>query len=172
MSFKLEPMSDATSERVFFDARLSPYRSLPPKGFFWLMAVLSFGCFCGSVACVALGAWPVTGFFGLDVALVYLAFRLSYRSARQTETVRLTDAALDVERVSVRGERRQWRFEPFWLRIVFQEEEEGQNRLLLTSHGKSLALGTFLSSPERRSLAVSLKTALGQWREGLRGRDR
>lgn len=164
-------MSDTTTEHVFFDARLSPYRSLPPKGFFWLMAALSLGGFCGSVACVALGAWPVTGFFGLDIALVYLAFRLSYRSARQTERVRLTDAALDVERVSVRGERRRWRFEPFWLRIVFQEWDEGQNRLLLTSHGRSLALGTFLSSPERRNLALSLKAALGQWREGLSRRD-
>ena len=109
-------MSDAASEPVFFDARLSPYRSLPPKGFFWVMALLSAIGFCAGIGFVLAGAWPVTGFFGLDVALVYLAFRLSYRSARQTETVRLTGAALDVERVSIRGEKRRWRFEPFWLR--------------------------------------------------------
>ena len=30
------------------------------------------------------GAWPVFGFFGLDVLLVYWAFRLNYRRARPT----------------------------------------------------------------------------------------
>ena len=163
-------MSDATSEPVFFDARLSPYRSLPPKGFFWVMAVLAGIGFCAGIGFVLAGAWPVTGFFGLDVALVYLAFRLSYRSARQTESVRLTEAALDVERVSIRGERRRWRFEPYWLKIVFEEWDEGQNRLILASHGKSLALGTFLSSPERRHLAVALKAALATWSDALRPR--
>jgi len=153
---------------VYFDATLSPYRSLPPAGFFWMMAILAAVGFCGGIGFILAGAWPVTGFFGLDVALVYLAFRFSYRSARQIETVRLTPAALDVERVSIRGERRRWRFEPYWLRIVFEEKEEGQSRLLLVSHGKSLALGVFLSAPERRTLAASLKAALVSWREALR----
>jgi uncharacterized membrane protein len=164
-------MTEAMSEPIFFDAKLSPYRSLPPKGFFWIMAVLAaIGC-CAGIGFVLAGAWPVTGFFGLDVALIYLAFRLSYRSARQTEKVRLTGTALDVERVGIRGERRAWRFEPVWLRIVFEEREEGENRLLIASHGKSFALGTFLSAPERRSLALGLKAALETWRHALRHRD-
>jgi uncharacterized membrane protein len=162
-------MADAPSDQVFFAATLSPHRSLPPRGFFWVMMVLAGGSFCASLGCVIAGAWPVTGFFGLDVALVYLAFRLSYRSARQIENVRLTQAALDVERVSIRGDRRRWRFEPFWLRVVFEESDEGQqNRLLLASHGKSMTLGAFLSAPERRRLALGLKTALGNWRSALR----
>lgn len=164
-------MSETTSEPVFFDATLSPFRSLPPRGFFWIMAVLAIIGFCGGIGFVLAGAWPVTGFFGLDVVLIYLAFRLSYRSARQTESVRLTETALDVERVSIRGERRHWRFEPFWLRIVFEEREDEQSRLVLTSHGKSFPLGTFLSSPERRSLAMGLKAALEAWRRSLRRRD-
>jgi uncharacterized membrane protein len=168
-------MSDATSEPVFFDATLSPHRSLPPRGFFWVMAVLAGASFGASIGFVLLGAWPVTGFFGLDVALVYLAFRLSYRSARQTETVRLTEADLQVERVSIRGERRFWRFEPFWLKLVFEEWDEGENRLRLVSHGKSLTLGAFLSAPERSGLARALTAALAAWRQALhpdKGRSR
>lgn len=160
-------MSDA-SEPVFFDARLTPHRSLPPKGLVWVMALLAFGSLASSIGFILAGAWPVTGFFGLDVALVYLAFRLSYRSARQTETVRLTQGALDVERITQYGEHRRWRFEPFWLRVVFEEREDGQSRLFLASHGKSMALGTFLSTPERRSLALDLKSALARWRAALR----
>jgi uncharacterized membrane protein len=161
-------MADAPPEQIFFDAKLSPHRSLPPQGFFWVMMLLAGISFCVSLGFVLAGAWPVTGFFGLDVVLVYLAFRLSYRSARQIENVRLTKAAFDVERVSIRGERRRWRFEPFWLRIVFEEEDEGQNRLLVSSHGKSMPLGAFLSAPERRRLALGLKTALTNWRNALR----
>ena len=164
-------MTETTPETVFFNARLSPFRSLPRKGFFWVMAVLAAVGFCSGIGFVLAGAWPVTGFFGLDVALVYLAFRLSYRSARQIETVRLTDRALDVERVGIHGDERRWRFEPYWLRVVFEEREEGQNRLLLASHGRSLALGAFLSSPERRNLALGLSAALESWRRSLRHRD-
>lgn len=161
-------MSEAVPDQVFFDATLSPHRSLPPKGFTWVMAILGGGSFCISLGFVLHGAWPVTGFCGLDVALVYLAFRLSYRSARQIETVRLTSRALDIERVDVRGQRRHWRFEPYWLKIIFEEWDEDQNRLLLASHGRSLVVGAFLSSPERRDLALSLTAAQAEWRRSLR----
>ena len=40
------------------------------------------------------GAWPVIGFFGLDVALIYLAFKLNYRSGRLYETIELTPGAV------------------------------------------------------------------------------
>ena len=164
-------MAETTQETVFFDAKLSPFRSLPPRGFFWVMTVLAAVGLCSGIGFVLAGAWPVTGFFGLDVALLYLAFRLSYRSARQSETVRLTERALDVERVGIRGEERRWRFEPFWLRVVFEERAEGQNRLFLASHGKRFPLGAFLSTPERRSLAQGLSAALEAWRRALTRRD-
>ena len=74
------------------------------------------------------------GFFGLDVALVYIAFRLNYRSARRSETIRLAGDVFTVERVDVRGERRMWRFQPFWLRVILEERGDEWNRLLVTSH--------------------------------------
>jgi uncharacterized membrane protein len=162
-------MSDTPSDQVFFAATVAPYRSLPPRGLFWLMAVLAGIGFCTGIGFILAGAWPVTGFFGLDVALLYLAFRLSYRSARQTESLRLTSKTLDVERVSVRGERQHWRLEPAWLRVTLDEGERGRGRLLLSSHGKTLSLGAFLSAEERRRLAAALKAALLRWRDSLRG---
>ncbi len=155
-------------EAVFFDATLAPYRSLPSRGFFWIMATLSAIGFSAGIGFVLAGAWPVTGFFGLDVALVYLAFRVSYRGARQREILRLTQARLDIERISVRGERRRWQFQPFWLRVVFEERDDGQNRLLVASHGQSLVLGAFLGPAERRSLAEDLGAALLRWRGAIK----
>lgn len=165
-----EAMSATEATTVFFDARLQPYRSLPPRGFGIVMAVLGGASFAMSVGCVMLGAWPVTGFFGLDVALVYLAFRASYRSARKIEHVQLTTADFTVERIGVRGDCRRWRFEPVWARLDFEEIDRDENRLAVTSHGKRLALGAFLSPVERRRLYRDLSDALARWRGALIGR--
>ncbi|HEV3175402.1 MAG TPA: DUF2244 domain-containing protein [Stellaceae bacterium] len=151
---------------VFFDAVLYPHRSLPPQGFMLLMLVLSVVSFAAGVSFVLLGAWPILGYFGLDVLLVYLAFRASYRSARMHEWVRLTEDTLTVERVGQRGERRRWQFQPFWLRVVLEERNE-TNRLVLTSHGRELVVGGFLAPAERRNLAVALKEALNRWRHHI-----
>ena len=90
-------MSDhaaAAAPTVFYDTVLKPHRSLPPKGFVVLMLVLAGASFAIGLVFVLNGAWPVTPFFGLDVGLVYLAFRLSYRQARQTEALQLTEDSL------------------------------------------------------------------------------
>ena len=55
-----------------------------------LMAVFGGVSFITGIAFLLKGAWPVFGFFGLDVALLYIAFRLNYRSGRLYETVDLT----------------------------------------------------------------------------------
>jgi uncharacterized membrane protein len=152
---------------VFFERVLWPHRSLPPRGFRLLMLGLGVLSLVAGICFVAAGAWPVCGFFGLDVALLYLAFRLSYRSARQRETLRLADDQFTVERVDIYGMRRLWRFQPFWLRVVLEERRDESNRLLLASHGKSIVIGDFLAPPVRRDLAATLRDVLSRWRAAL-----
>jgi uncharacterized membrane protein len=167
MSSTSDTAPNAAPHRVFFERVLLPYRSLPPRGFNMLMLVLAAISIVVGTLFVSLGAWPVCGFFGLDVALVYLAFRLSYRSARQRETLRLADDQLTVERVGIRGERRLWRFQPFWVRVVFEERGDESNRLALASHGRQLPIGSFLPPPMRREVATTLRDALARWRAAL-----
>ncbi len=149
---------------LHYETVLRPHRSLPPRGFFLLMLAIAGVSFGAGIAFVAMGAWPVTGFFGLDVLLLYGAFRLSYRSGRMRETLRLEGDDLTVERVSVRGEIRTWRFQAFWLRLLLVEQGPERNRLLLRSHGRELAIGGFLTADERRSLAAELDGALMRYR--------
>lgn len=156
-----------TPARIFFERVLLPYRSLPPRGFNILMLVLGLISVTVSIIFVTVGAWPVCGFFGLDVLLVYVAFRLSYRSARQRETLRLAEEEFTVERVGIRGDRHSWRFQPFWLRVVYEERPDQTNRLAITSHGRSLTIGTFLPAPVRREVAGALRDALARWRAAL-----
>ncbi|HEV2678250.1 MAG TPA: DUF2244 domain-containing protein [Aliidongia sp.] len=147
-----------------YEAVLRPHRSLPPRGFFFFMLAVAGVSFVTGVGFVMMGAWPVTGFFGLDVLLLYGAFRLSYRSGRMRETIRLAGDDVTVERVSVRGEIRTWRFQAFWLRIRMIELGNRGNRLLLASHGRELAVAGFLTPEERRALAADLDAALVRYR--------
>src|SRR5437868_6404596 len=153
--------------RVFFERVLLPYRSLPPRGFLVLMLLLALVSLAAGTGFVLIGAWPICGFFGLDVAFVYVAFRLSYRSARQRETLRLADDQFTVERVDIHGDRHFWRFQPFWLRVVLEERRDESNRLLLASHGNSIVIGDFLAPPVRRDLAATLRKVLSRWRTAL-----
>jgi uncharacterized membrane protein len=165
-----EAMSDRADDpapAVHYDAVLKPHRSLPARGFAVLMLLLAAVSCAVCVFFVWHGAWPVTPFFGLDVVLVWLAFRLSYRQARQREELTLTDDSLTVDRVSIYGERRRWQFQPFWLRVRFEEQDADTNRLVLTSHGRSLVVGSFLGPSERRGVAQGLTAALSRWRGRL-----
>src|SRR5260370_46642 len=148
--------TSTASAEPFFERVLLPHRSLPPRGFRLLMLLLGLVSLAASIGFVSIGAWPVCGFFGLDVAALYLAFRLSYRSARRREVLRLAGDDFTVERVSIYGERRMWRFQPFWLRIILEERPDESNRLFVASHGRSLVVRDFLRAPMRRELAHSL----------------
>jgi uncharacterized membrane protein len=157
----------APSGRAFFEHVLLPHRSLRSRSFHLLMGILGLVSLAVGIGFFTVGAWPVIGFFGLDVGLVYLAFRINYRSARQSETIRLADDVFTVERVSVRGERRHWVFQPFWVRVILEERRDTSNRLLVASHGRSLAIGEFVPPATRRELAVTLRDVLTRWRNSL-----
>jgi len=152
---------------TFFERVLLPHRSLPSRNFHLLMGLLGLISLGVGIGFVSIGAWPVVGVFGLDVAVVYLAFRLNYRSARQSETIRLAGDVFSVERVSVRGERRLWRFQPFWIKVILEERTDQQNRLLIASHGRALAIGDFVAPAVRRELAATIRTALARWSSSL-----
>src|SRR6188474_796931 len=100
-----------------FAAVLTPHRSLSPKGFAVLMTLVCIVSFGTGLLFYLLGAWPVVGFMGLDVVLIYIAFKLNYRSARLYETVDLTNDMLTITRVDPSGRARSWSFNPYWVRL-------------------------------------------------------
>jgi uncharacterized membrane protein len=160
-------LSAAPAHAYFFERVLAPHRSLPPRGFHLLMLILGLISLGVGIGFVSIGAWPVTGFFGLDVALIYLAFRLNYRSGRRCEIIRLAMNAFTVERIGIYGSRRLWRFQPFWVRVVLEERDAHSNRLFVASHGRFLAIGDFLAPAVRRDVAATLHDALACWRASL-----
>jgi uncharacterized membrane protein len=151
-----------------FRAVLHPHRSLGPKGFIILMLALGSVSFVTGLVFLSMGAWPVTGFFGLDVLLVYLAFRLNYRAARAYEMVELTPAALRLTQVTPSGRSREFEFNPYWVRIRFTEHPDGSNNLKLASHGREFEFARVLNDEERRDFARVLEGALAMARSASR----
>src|SRR5580704_10597269 len=103
-----------TAEPELFSALLTPHRSLNRTGFLVLMAFLTIVSFAAGLAFLLMGAWPVFGFFGLDVLVVYWAFRINFRRTKATEEIRVTPSELRVRRVSHRGDVVEWVPNPLW----------------------------------------------------------
>jgi uncharacterized membrane protein len=146
--------------RLLFDAILRPHRSLGPRGFLALMVFVALVSFAAGIAFVSIGAWPVFGFFGLDVLALYVAFRMNYRSGRLYETVQLDEAELRVARVQPSGRSEAWSFPSYWARVAVVERRDGPGGVVLASHGRSVAVGAFLTPEERESFAAALGEAL------------
>lgn len=166
--------NDTASSPPIFSAVLTPHRSLGRNGFAVLMAATVAVSFGGGLTFVIAGAWPVLGFFGLDVLLIYLAFRASYRAAHAYEQVIVTPTSLIVRKVTARGDSREWKLNPYWVRLERATDEVyGLQSLALVSHGRALTIAEALPPPERESFADALAEALRVSRQGgLRADER
>jgi uncharacterized membrane protein len=157
-------MTDATrlpNEPTLFSARLKPHRSLSRTGFIVVMAVLGGVSLTVGSIFLMMGAWPIFGFFGLDVLLVYLAFRASFRSARAFEDIHVTPSVLRVRQVSHHGQERENVSNPRWVRMeTTRDEDYGMTRLALISRGVPLVIGAFLAPQQREQVAHGLGEAL------------
>jgi uncharacterized membrane protein len=155
-------------EPTLFSALLTPHRSLNRTGFLVLMAFLSVISFTAGIAFLLMGAWPVFGFFGLDVLAIYWAFRINFRRARACEEILVTPSELRVRRVSHRGHVAEWVLNPLWVQIDQKAHAEfGIEKLYLVSHGRRLAIASFLGPDEKASFIKALNTALQIARRGV-----
>ena len=111
------------------------------------------------------GAWPVLGFFGIDVLALYIAFRVSYRAGRLIETVQIDADEVRLARVQPNGKRREWTFAPYWLQVIDEQPDGRNGHLLLRSHGRSVRFASFLSPAERAGLAGEIRDTLRRLRE-------
>ena len=154
-------------EPTIFSATITPHRSLGRTGFVVLMGIFGAVSFIAGMAFLTDGAWPVFGFFGLDVLLLYWAFRLNYRHAAAFEEVKVTPSTLTVRKVSHRGSAREWVLNPLWVRLEkVSHEEYGIERLLLVSRGKHLTIASFLGPDEKANFAQRLGAAISEAKRG------
>ncbi|HHZ09510.1 MAG TPA: DUF2244 domain-containing protein [Rhizobiales bacterium] len=156
-----ETNAPSDADAPIFRALLMPHRSLGRAGFYALMATLLVGWAVTGVVFLSRGAWPVFGFFGLDVLLVYVAFRMNYRAARAREEVSVSRTALDIRKTAPSGRTEDHRFNPFWARFdVARHAEIGITRMAVEGQGRTVPIGGFLNPDDRESFATAFSSAL------------
>jgi uncharacterized membrane protein len=154
-------------EPELFSALLTPHRSLNRTGFLVLMVFLSVVSFAAGLAFLLMGAWPVLGFFGLDVLAIYWAFRINFLRGRASEEISMTPSELRVRRVSHRGHVVEWVLNPVWVQLDQKIHAEfGIEKLYLVSKGRRVSIASFLGPDEKASFAKALLAALQAARRG------
>ncbi|CAN5156181.1 DUF2244 domain-containing protein [soil metagenome] len=167
MDDRNDPDHQQIADAPLFCARLTPHRSLSRNGFIALMVFVTVISFAAGVAFLLMGAWPVFGFFGLDVLVIYWAFKVNFRRADATEDIVVTPYEIRVRRVSHRGHVVEWTLNPLWVQLERKEDDEfGIEKLYLVARGRRLSVGGFLGSDEKASFAKALQAALHAAKRG------
>jgi uncharacterized membrane protein len=167
-SGKVLPGPAQRFERPVFAAVIHPQRSLGPGSIRIVMTLCCLAAAAVSIPFLVLGVWPVAGFFGLDLLALFVAFRLNVRDARAFEEVVLTPVELMFRRVSHRGRRLEWRFNPVWTSLHKEHDDEfGLQKLALVSRGRRVVIARELSPPEREEFAAQFGKALADVKRGM-----
>ena len=150
-----------------FAAVLRPHRSLTPKSIATIIGIVAVAGLFAAIPFIVLGFWPIAGFYGLDIALLYWAFRHNMRDAEAFEEIKLSALELSIRKVDPRGHERHWSFTPIWTRL---ERDLGKDKeirhLRLVSRGVKLSIAECLSQEDRQDFSDCFTTALRNARKG------
>ena len=144
---------------------IRPHRALTwPEAKRWLY-LLSLLPASSGVLFLAYGAPLVLPFAGLEIGLLWAAFYYVIYTGQWREVVRLQGEQLIIEKGRERP-LETYRFERHWVRVELRGAPYRgyPNRLCLTSHGREVYLGHFLTDGERAELARSLINAIHKTR--------
>jgi uncharacterized membrane protein len=147
-----------------FRVLLTPHRSLSRQGFLTVMGAIVLINLGAGTLFFLLGAWPVVGFMGLDVLLIWWAFRANFAAARRAERIEVTDQELILERLAPGRPPEESRFVRGWVWVELEEDKEREliGRLFLKSRHERTEIASFLGPDERKSLAAALRQALAK----------
>ena len=131
-----------------------PNRSLGPRGRQFCVLAIAVTTLAVAGAALALGAWPVAPFAGLEVALVALAFRRIGLHDGDYERLEIAGTKVSVE---TREAARITRFEGHapWARLVVAGGP-AHCELKFSYAGRGIAIGRLLPEQARRELAAEL----------------
>ena len=149
-------------ETLYFDATLTPNRSLSPKAFAIVMGIVVAMSFFAGLAFVSMGAFPVIGFFGLDALVIWFAFHLSFRSLKQETRVRITAEQIDLLHTRPGQKPREAQMPTAFTQVRLDFPERRPSELKLAHAGKAWVIGRFLTPDERKTLKEALESAI--WR--------
>ncbi|KGJ06537.1 Uncharacterized membrane protein [Paracoccus halophilus] len=138
-----------------------PHRSLPRRGFVWVIGLTAAGLALPLLAVVGSSAlWGLLPFAAAAVWALWHAIARSYRSGTTHETLILTQQALTLTRSDPGREDRVWQTSPYWVRASLHGRGPVEEYLVLTDGRREVELGAFLSPGERQALRRDLDERL------------
>lgn len=143
---------------------LWPYRSLGSRGYLYLMIGFVGLIFILSLLFYSLGAWPVIGFLGIEIGLVWLVFRMNYNAGRNFEQISITPDTTSIEKVSWRGNNHYLKITSPWVTARCIKRDGSPDKLILQYHSEQLEIGSFLPPREKSSLADALNESFERMR--------
>jgi uncharacterized membrane protein len=152
------------SSPVYLDAVLQPPRSLSPRGFDRLMLFVGSVSFVFGMVFILNGAYPVAGFMGLEVLLLWVLFHRSFEYQRSKTLVRVTAESVEVARIDPKGRARRLLIPTYHARILHDPNATGRAALRIAVSGKAYPIGDHLSVEDRESFALRLTGALADAR--------
>lgn len=155
----------APAEPILFQAVCTPPRSLSRRGFRIFAVLLGAVSAAAGVLFLAIGAWPVLPFLGLEVAFALGMLALHARgAARRAELLLLVPGRLSIARTDARGRREEIVLDPYWARLTHREDPGHAGTLLLESRGRVVEIGRDLAAEDKASLHQALHGALARAR--------
>ncbi|RQP06880.1 MAG: DUF2244 domain-containing protein [Paracoccus sp. BP8] len=152
------------SGAVSYRLEVWPHRSLPRRGFVWVIGLTATGLALPLLAVVGTTVlWGLLPFAALAVWALWHAIRRSYGTAH--EVMLLDRDRLILTRSDPGREDRIWRTNPYWVRASLRPGGPVEDYLVLTDGKREVELGAFLSPEERLALRDELERRLA----GLRG---
>lgn len=149
-----------TTKTVYFDATLTPSRSLSPRAFAVVMTITVGVSFVAGMSFVAMGAFPVIGFFGIDAIAIWLAFRWSFRKQKQETRIHVTADRVDISHTQPGKIPRQVSLPTAFARISLEFPDRQPSELKISHADNAWIIGRFLTPDERKSLRQALETAI------------
>lgn len=156
---------DAAPEQSGAVSRLEiwPHRSLPVRGFVWVIGLTATGLVLPLLAVVGTAVlWGLLPFAVLAIGGLWLAVRRSYRAPR--EVMRLAPDRLELVRSDPGRPDRIWHTNPYWLRVSLRANGPVEDYLVLTDGRREVELGAFLAPEERVALRDDLMRRLAALR--------
>lgn len=149
------------SNPKLWQAELVPHRPLSRRGQTIIVGLASGVSLAIGLVFYLAGAWPVVGFLGLDVVLLWWALRHN-QAGQQSERISITPHELIVERRERGRGGTETRLIRQWVRIVLEEDADRSlvGPLYLVSKELRVEIGRFLGAVERQDLARQLRLAL------------
>lgn len=141
---------------------LWPHRSLPRRGFAWVI-LLTFAMLLIPLLALlgTLALWGLLPFLMGALALLWYFLERSYKDGTLTEELRLWSDRIELDRTNPRSPAQDWHANPHWVQIDLDRKGGPvENYVTLKGGGREVEIGAFLSPEERLDLYDRLSRAL------------